>query len=219
MSRLFSRLENKGQDPDDGTSPAYRSEADRPEHAGVDAGVFVSTSSGSDLRANALPGQLPAMQPLVPGYAIASSPGMAVPSTPVVTRPIWPVWLWLASLLFLLGLSLLILALPERLLPLTTQPPAAVALPTAAPAPAAIAVPVPAPAPGPASVARTGGASMTSPAASALPTPVRTAEPLSSPAVPAPAAAVAPVAPAGPSGDAACSEAMLAMNLCSKSSP
>ena len=211
MSRLFSRLENKGQDPDDGTSPAYRSEADRPEHAGVDAGVFVSTSSGSDLRANALPGQLPAMQPLVPGYAIASSPGMAVPSTPVVTRPIWPVWLWLASLLFLLGLSLLILALPERLLPLTTQPPAAVALPTAAPAPAI--------APVPTSVARAGGASMTSPAANALPTPVRTAEPLSSPAVPAPAAAVAPVAPAGPSGNAACSEAMLAMNLCSKSSP
>ena len=234
MSRLFSRLENRGQDPDDGTLPASRSEADRPDNAKVDASAFASTWPGSDIHANALPGQLPAMQPLVPGYAISANPGMAVLSTPFVARPVWPVWLWLASLLLLLGLSLLILALPERLLPLPKQPPAAVSPPMVAPAPAAVVVPAATPAgkpaaaaaiaPSPASVARTGGASITSTAASAIATPARMPEPpragpRTSPAVPAPAAAVAPVAPPGPSGDAACSEAMLAMNLCSKSSP
>ena len=232
MSRLFSRLENRGQDPDDSVAPASPSEADRPTAGQVEPGASAPASPDSkhDLHKDALPAQPPVMQSMVPGYAIASSLGMGVPPTHVVARPVWPVWVWMLSLLLLLGSSLLILALPDRLLPPVQRQPAAIAPPLVKPATpvatATPAVPAPAtatpavPAPGPATIARTDSSAASSPAASAALAPVRTpALPRASRAAPALAATPEAVTPPDPTESAACSEAMLAMNLCSKSSP
>ena len=230
MSRLFSRLENKGQDPDDSVAPASPSEADRPTAGQVEPGDSAPASPDSkhDLHKDALPARPPVMQSMVPGYAIASSLGMGVPPTHVVARPVWPVWVWMLSLLLLLGSSLLILALPDRLLPPVQRQPAAIAPPLVKPAtPVATATPaVPAtatpavPAPSPATIAQTDSSTASSPAASAALAPVRTpALPRASRAAPALAATPEAVTPPDPTESAACSEAMLAMNLCSKSSP
>lgn len=217
MSRLFSRLENMGQDQNDSASPDPPPRADRRENAQDDAPASAETGSGT--HATAVSAELPSMRPLVPGYAISSSLGMAAPPAPVVARPVWPVRLWLLSLLLLPGLSLSILAVPERLLPLATQartsasavPDARVLAPAAA-TPAVDARPDRAPAP--------------SAAASAIvtPTPVPApsaprAEPRSRITAAVPAPVIIPAAPLHPAADAACSEAMLAMNLCSKPSP
>lgn len=235
MSRLFSRLENRGQDQSGSAPPAPSTEGDRPGPAPFDAGAPVPARPGSDADVHdATASAAPAIRPLVPGYAIATSLGIAAPSAPVVSRPVWPVWFWLLSLLLLLAFSLLVLMLPERLLPLSWQtPPAA----PAAVAPVTTAPPLPPPTPraepragrastapatapaepvavppgpaapvtaGPAAVARSGSPSAPAPAS-------RAAE--------APAAAIVPPAVPEATGNAACSEAMRAMNLCSTSPP
>ena len=194
MSRLFSRLENKEHAHIEGAPPAGT-------HA--DAAVPAPDARGADMPA-AAGYRSPAMPSLLPAYATGAGPGMP-PAGPAVARPVWPVRLWLASLLFLAGLSLLILVLPERLLPLAAQHPPSdsTSRPAAAPAlkPAAAIVRNPA--------APSAGAVVT---ASPAPRAPRR-EP------PRPTAASAPAAPLPSSGSSACSEAMLAMNLCSKSSP
>lgn len=225
MSRLFSRLENMGQDQNDGALPDPPPGADRQENAHGDAPAPAPAETWRDTHAAAVSAELPTMRPLVPGYAISSSLssslGMAAPPVQVVARPVWPVRLWLLSLLLVPGLSLLVLAMPERLLPLATQArtsatavPDAPILAPAAPKPAAVARPDRAPAP--------------SAAASAIVTPTPTplpatsaprAEPRSRITAAVPAPAIIPATPLHPAADPACSEAMLAMNLCSKSSP
>lgn len=215
MSRLFSRLENRGQDEAGLASPA--GPAPLPD-AHPDADVPAEAGSGDAAPAPAAANS-PVMPPLVPGYAISTSlspPALPPPPVPG-TRPAWPVSLWLASLLLLIGLSLLVLAVPERLLPAAGQPQKT---PQAAPA-----VPVE-PSAGSPSAAAAG--SPAAPPSSAIvnavpalpPASAPRAEPRSRAATPTPA----PSAPAAPAplpsgGSAACSEAMLAMNLCSKSSP
>lgn len=230
MSRLFSRLETMGQEPSEIPSPAFPAGADRqdPPHATVAAAISAPGDAGP-----------PAMRPLVPGYAISSS--IAMPqSGPAQPRPAWPVRLWFASLLILVGASLAILAMPERLLPLAARPapaateptPAAAsaapastapasavpvaAVPTPAPAPTVRKIPAPAEplaaAPAPRAPARAAPAAAAA-AASERPTP-----PVARNVVAAPAAAALAVPPP-PAENAACSEAMRAMNLCSKSSP
>lgn len=209
MSRLFSRLENMGQDHNDGALPDSPPGADRPEVVRDDVPAVAETYR--DTHAAPVSAETSIMRPLVPGYAISSSLGMAAPPAPVVTRPVWPVRLWLLSLLLLSGLSLSILAMPERLLPLAAQS-----------HPSTSAVPddtVPAsPASRTAAVARPDRAPASSAAASAsvtlAPAPgAPRAEPYNRPTAAVPAPAIIPAA------DAACSDAMLAMNLCSKPSP
>lgn len=216
MSRLFSRLENRGQD-EAGLAPPAGPAPVPDALPGAAADVPAEAGSGNAAPAPAAANS-PVMPPLVPGYAISTSLSLpALPPPVPETRPAWPVSLWLASLLLLIGLSLLVLAMPERLLPAAGQPQET---PQAAPA-------VPAePSAGPPSAAAAG--SPAAPPKSAIVTAVPAlppasaprAEPRSSAATPTPAPST-PAAPAPlPSGgSAACSEAMLAMNLCSKSSP
>jgi hypothetical protein len=253
MSRLFSRLENRGQDQGGGAPSVPSTEADRPGTAPIDAGAPVPampySGSAADVHDTTV-SAAPTIRPLVPGYAIATSLGIAAPSAPVIARPVWPVWFWLLSLLLLLALSLLVLTLPERLLPLALQtppaqpaavvpvtmtpalPPAtpraepragrATPAPAASPAEPAAVPPGPAApvAPRPAAITRSGSPSVPSAAAGAVVTPpAPRAEPPVGRAAEAPAAAVLPSPAPDASGNAACSEAMRAMNLCSTSPP
>lgn len=216
-----------GQDQNDGAPPeipreAHQQAAQRTD-AEVDAGTadHASAKSERDMHATAMPAEPPMERPLVPGYAIASSLGIAAPPTvQVKARPVWTVRLWLLSLLLMLGLSTLILAMPQRLLPLTVQ-----GMP-AQPAPVAPTIVTPdAPAASrPAAVARPDSLSVPSPATMAIVTTVPVpdvprGEPRNRNADAAPAAAATLAAPSSPVADAACSAAMLAMNLCNKTSP
>jgi hypothetical protein len=230
MSRLFSRLENMGQDQAEGAQP----DGPRPRPGDMPAGAagpapveFGSTSPGST------PGDTPPISLPVPGYSILSSlsrPALpeisvAIPAPPVVaaSRPLWPTRAWLASLLLLVGLSLLVLAMPERPRPLKVQqaPAAAGASVDAVPA-----IPVVPAASETAVHADRPALPSASPVVNAVPaarrprTPVAAAVPSpSAPIATAPTAPTAPAATAPSAGSAACSEAMLAMNLCSKPSP
>lgn len=215
MSRLFSRLENMGQDQSDGALPDSPPGAGRPEVVRDDVHAIAETYR--DKHAVAVSAETPIMRPLVPGYAVSSSLGMAAPLAPVVARPVWPVRLWLLSLLILSGLSLAILAMPERLLPFAAQS-----------HPSTSAVPddtVPAsPASGTATVARPDRAPASSAAASTSVTPAPApsaarAEPHDNLTAAAPPPATITAVPLPPAADAACSEAMRALNLCSKPSP
>jgi hypothetical protein len=199
MSRLFSRQENTGQDQHEGAPTGAQGRQNDAPAYGAYAYASNSTAAGK-----------PAMASLVPGYAISSSLAMSALPERVLSRPVWPVRFWFASLLLLVGSSLLTLALPERPLP-PAAPPAqagaatdkeAAAVPNPAPAPAAAPADEPAVPPASATVSKV-------PAAPAPRSPAATAAP----------AAIAPPAPAVPAGSGACSEAMLAMNLCRKSSP
>jgi hypothetical protein len=210
MSRLFSRLENMGHDHDEGAPSAPPEEPGRQADTHELAAAPAFPGARSDIPLPAATARPPTMPPLVPGYAIASALAMSLPSRPIAARPVWPTKIWLASLLLLLGLSLLILALPERLLPLAAQQaPAPSARPSTDGEPEAPASVAPAAAP----PAAARPASPTVPSASAIVVPV--------PAAPAPRAETPSTAAAPPRRDegAACSDAMLAMNLCSKSSP
>ena len=224
MSRLFSRLENIGQGPGD--------DAPLPEHSVPDLQSDTAAPVASFAQAGAapLPSGVPAMSQPIPGYAISAHLSVAPAAPGASARPDWGVRLWLASLLLLIALALLMLDLPERMYPLALQrqTPALVqpgtapmaAVPESAPArlpaplpksaPAAVPVspqavqPVPAE-PGPATATATAPVPRT-----ARPEPRTTAAPV----------ARAPARPVGPAdGTAACSEAMLAMNLCSLPSP
>jgi pyruvate dehydrogenase E2 component (dihydrolipoamide acetyltransferase) len=214
MSRLFSRLENMGQDqaggaPADGPGQPADAPADVLPPSPADAG---SPSTGFT------PTDTPAMLLPVPGYSISASlarpalPEIAIPmpapTGTTVVKPGWPTKVWLASLLLLVGLSMLMLAMPERLLPLAARPaPADAATEAAAAVPAASEAAEVADRPAP-------------PSASAVVTAVPAARAMRKPsAAPAPVAPIAPIAPAPSASSAACSEAMLAMNLCSKPSP
>src|SRR5512141_863049 len=117
MSRLFSRLENIGQDQNEGTPPAESArQADAHADAAFPAGFGDTPITGATLPNPA------GMPPPVPGYSIPSSLARSpLPPAAVIARPAWTVRLWLASLLLLIGLSLLLLALPERLLPTAPQ--------------------------------------------------------------------------------------------------
>ena len=163
----------------------------------------------------------PAMPPLVPGYAISTSLSLAALPPPVVPEPrqAWAVKLWLASLLLLIGLSLLVLAVPERLLPGVVQQPQKTR--QAAPAVPASRPPLPLPPLRPQVRPRRRASAIVTAVPALPPASAPRAEPRSRAAptpTPTPAAPVAPASlPSG--GGAACSEAMLAMNLCSKSSP
>lgn len=199
MSRLFTRLENIGQEGSDKgplSLPEARGAADPPvTPARADAGNSATPLPAVD--AAPLP-------PLVPGYVGAP----ALPATPLppATRPTWTVRLWFASVVSLIALSLFVLLMPQqaaspRKRPATAeqeQPKAAAPAPEAAAA--AIAPSLPAtvtPAARP--IARTDVAPAPAPA------PVRPATPAR---VTPPASSAAP-----------CTEAMLALNLCATPSP
>lgn len=204
MSRLFSRLEDIGHDQTD-TVPPAESALKADTHA--DAASLVPSDDDTRTPDAGMPGQ-PAMAPLVPGYAIPSRLAVSPQLRPVAARPVWPVRLWLASLLLLIGLSLLMLALPEHLLPLAVQQRPAGAAPDVPAVSRPDATPA-RPAATPPASAVTGMVRPvpTAPAPRAEP---RTTRPVATPAAPA---------PSQPNGSPACSEAMLAMSLCSKSSP
>jgi hypothetical protein len=219
MSRLFSRLENMGHDHDEDAPSASPDEQGRQadahdRHPAPGSSDFPGSSTthgaGSGMPAFTATAKATTIPPLVPGYSISSSLAMPRPSLPIAARPGWPVRIWLVSLLLLIGLSLLILAMPDRLLPLALRqqaipteraPAAASAITPAAPAPAAAAKPE----------------SPAAPSASTIILPLPAA-PASRAETHSAAAAPSPTAPRAADG-AACSDAMLAMNLCSKSSP
>ncbi len=213
MSRLFSRLENIGQGRSDDTpSPGQPGPDPQPETA-------VPPASFAQADAVPLTAGAPTVPKLAQPYSISANLSMAQPAPVASTRPDWGVRLWLLSLLLLIALALLMLALPERMYPtsLQRQAPADVqpsAAPVASvPEPAPVQMPAP-PAPLPASPP----AVQPVPAEPApAPTP-RSARP--EPRTTAPPVVRALPRPASPgSGAAACSEAMLALNLCSPSSP
>jgi hypothetical protein len=214
MSRLFSRLENMGHDHDEGAPSAPPDEQGRQTDAhdrypapgsSGNPGSQTVHGAGSDIPAFTATVSPPSIRTLVPGYSISSSLAMPPQRLPVAARPVWPVRIWLVSLLLLIGLSLLILAMPDRLLPLALQqqttPPERAPAATSAAAPAAADRPESPAAP---------SASTTITSLPATRTP--RAETHSAAAAPSPAAP-------RPADGAACSNAMLAMNLCSKSSP
>jgi hypothetical protein len=212
MSRLFTRLEKMDQDHGEGTQPVPPAEPGY--QADVNGAAFAHATFPSSVGGDnaALAPTAAAMPPLVPGYAISSSLAMPALPGPVATRPVWPVRIWLVSLLLLVGLALLILAVPERLLPLSRQQRPAlpervqevttpsVRAPSAAPT-ATVLPPRP-----------------TVPSASTVAIPIPTPR-ASRAETRSRAAAPVPATPVAPPEDAACSAAMLAMNLCSKSSP
>lgn len=213
MSRLFSRLENIGQGrSDDAPSPAHPAPDPQPETAAPPAS-FVQAG------AVPLPSGAPTIPQLVPAYSISANLSMAPPAPVASTRPDWGVRLWLFSLLLLIALALLMLALPERMYPISLQRQTPVdAQPSTAPI---ASVPEPAPAPAPAASIPASPPAVqpvpAEPAPAPAPTP-RAARP--EPRTTAPPVFRAPARPASPgSGAAACSDAMLALNLCSPSSP
>lgn len=214
MSRLFSRLETMGHDHDEGAPSAPPDEqgrqADAHDHSAVPDSPAMH-GAGSGILAFTAPVRAPTIRPLVPGYSISSSLAMPRPALPVAARAVWPVRIWLVSLLLLIGLSLLILAIPDRLASLAPQqqPTPQERAPATAPATSPAA-----PAPAPAVAAKL--ESPAAPSASAIVTllPAPRAETHSGAVAPVPV----PAAPR-PVDGAACSDAMLAMNFCSKSSP
>ncbi|MET0962011.1 MAG: hypothetical protein ABWY05_04230 [Noviherbaspirillum sp.] len=202
MSRLFSRLENIGEGRGDNElSPPH-----------VEAAAPAAAPAEPD--AAPAPARADGMQSVLPGYAISSR--LSVAPAPPMQSPVWPLRLWFFSLVFLIALSLLMLVVPERLYspsqqkqaPVVLQPeatplaPARAAPPSpavleTAPPPASADTPVPVPVP-------------------AAPTPRPEPRVIAAPVPPAPVQAH-PAAPA--SGAAACSEAMLALSLCTPISP
>lgn len=215
MSRLFSRLENIGQGrSDDAPSPGHPAPDPQPETAALPA---------SFIQAGAVP--LPAGAPTVPQlvqpYSISANLSMAPPSPGASTRPDWGVRLWLCSLMLLIAVALLMLALPERMYPTFLQRHAPADAPSSAAPVASVAEPAPAQAPAPAASIPVSPPVVqpvpAEPAPAPVPTP-RAARP--EPRTTAPPVVRAPARPASPgSGAAACSDAMLALNLCSPSSP
>ena len=208
FSRLDSRLENRGQEQNEGAPPAESAwQADK----GADPTVPAPSDSAGDTRTPkaATPAGSPGMPPLVPGYTISSSLASS-PREPAArpARPVWPVRLWLASLLLLIGLSLLMLAMPERLLPLEAQQR------PASPAPDASAASTPDPA-----TARQAPLPPENAVATVVPPVPAARPPRAEPRISHPAPTPAPPAPSRSGSSTACSDAMLAMNLCSKSSP
>ena len=228
MSRLFSRLENMGQDQAEGARPDVARPADMPAGAASPASTIAAgpaPADGGSTSPGSTPGDTRAVSLPVPGYSILSSlsrpalpeTSIAFPAPPEASpgRALWPTRAWLASLLLLVGLSLLVLAMPEREQPSTVrQAPAAAPVPDATAAgtvpviPAAADTAMPADRP---ALKAAGAVVNAVPAARPPRTPVAVAVP------PRPAAKVTPAAP--PAASAACSEAMLAMNLCNKTSP
>ena len=210
MSRLFSRLENIGQGrSDDAPSPAHPAPDPQPETAAPPAS-FVQAG------AVPLPSGAPTIPQLVPAYSISANLSMAPPAPVASTRPDWGVRLWLFSLLLLIALALLMLALPERMYPISLQRQTPVdAQPSTAPI---ASVPEPAPAPAPAASIPASPPAVQQVPVEPAPTPTPRARP--EPRTTAPPVVRAPARPASPgSGAAACSDAMLALNLCSPSSP
>ena len=211
MSRLFSRLEKKEHEPDEGMPPATAGwRAETP----VDAATPAAFGHGSD---SPLPDEErpPATPPVLPGYTISSSLSGLHHSAPphnAAARPVWPVRVWLASLLLLTGLSLVILALPGRLLPFAAEQAPASAAPAAAPSPASPSAAAPS-----AGAPAAGTNPPVPPASQVVTATPATRAPRTEPR--GPAAAGRKPAPSKSSASPACSEAMLAMNLCSDSSP
>lgn len=197
MSRLFTRLENIGQEGSDKEPlplPEAQGRAEPP-----------STLLRSDAANPATP--LPAveveaapMPPLVPGYV--GAPVLSARPLPPATRPTWTVKLWLASLVSLIALSLFVLFVPQQSTSPRERPAAAVqdrpnaAATTAEAATRAIAPSLP---------AAITPAARPVPRTDAAPAPVRPATPVQ---------ARPPTSSAVP-----CSEAMLALNLCATPSP
>ena len=192
MSRLFTRLENIGQEGSDRESPSPPGAEPAPD-SNADAGP-AGTAVGT-----AVPVPMP---PLVPGYAGAPDVPLAAPASSA--RPAWTVKLWFSSLVLIVALSLAVLFMPRQQWLGTHRPTGVVQSQpvTAAPEPARSA---------PAEAAFTPAP----PAAMApAPQPPARTEAEPAPARPAASRAAAPAANA-----ASCTEAMLALNLCATPSP
>lgn len=201
MSRLFSRLETLGQEPNEGTAPAAAAGTDH--HADTHGGMTVPAAAPAPV------GTVAPALPLVLGYAISPDLPMPPPGA-TLARPVWPVWLWLLSLIGLIVLSLAVLVMPERLLlrPASHQSqPTVPATDTAVSAPPAAAVVTQE---RPLARAASTGATVPGAAAPTAPAPA----PAPAPAARNPAAAAPPA-----TENAGCSQAMRAMNLCSTTSP
>lgn len=198
MSRLFTRLENIGQEGSDREPPSLPGAEPAPDSK-VDPGP-AGTAVGA-----AVPVPLP---PLVPGYAGAPDVPLAAPASSA--RPAWTVKLWFSSLVLIVALSLAVLFVPRQQW-LAPHRPAGVVQSqpvTAAPEPA-----------------RTAPAAPAAPAAAAvMPAPPAAMAPASQPparaeAEPAPAHPAANRAAAPAANAASCTEAMVALNLCVTPSP
>ena len=142
MSRLFTRLENIGQESNDKETEPL-----------PDAQEAARSQAEANQPDPSVPSAVPAPPPLVPGYV--GAPSHAAASLPEA-RPVWTVRLWFASLLLLVALSLAVLLMPRQQLAAPQRPAAVVQdLPAAvAPAsqkPAAVVAPAPSAAAAPAS--------------------------------------------------------------------
>ena len=204
MNRLFSRLENATRDRTENDPPSLHHPTESPTETAARSAAGMATE----------PPPARAAAPLISNYAFFSRAGLAsgrpahaFPAPPAA----WPVKLWVLSLLSLIGLALLTLALPAQHGLLSSrrmdsrpgaQPPAAALPPSTARATS------PAAPPGVASGARP------TPAAPAL---AIQREPR--PTKPAPLAHPTPLPGPAQRNTANCSEAMLAMNLCTTPSP
>jgi hypothetical protein len=205
MSRLFSRLENASQDRTE-NDPSLLHHSPEPS---------AETAAQSAAEIPTEPSPAMAAAPLIPDYAISSRAGLASgqPARAFPTLPAaWPVKLWFFSLLSLIGLALLTLALPAQHGLLSSQRldsrpgarPHAVALPPST----ARATPPAAPPVGVAPDAKP------TPAAPALDIQRETR-----PIKPAQSAHTTPLPGPAQRNTENCSEAMLAMNLCTTPSP
>ena len=194
MSRLFSRLEGRGQTgTENDPPPPY----DLPESPAGEPAPFEAAPLGATPAAMA--------PPLISADAapFSAAPGPGQPGAPVLAA--WPVKLWLLSLLSLIALSILVLALPARHSPPSPQRPDSV--PGTEP-------PVAAPMAAPRTIAPAG---RPMPAITVQPA-TRPAEHASRPTQPTEPGRRRAAAP-GPAPAATCSDAMRAMNLCPTSSP
>jgi hypothetical protein len=205
MSRVFYGLEKTPQDRTENDPPLLHHLAESPAETAAQSATGIPT------------GPLPATTaaPPIPDYAISSragptskQPAHAVPTAPAA----WPVRVWFFSLLSLIGLALLTLALPAQhglLSPrrLDSRPGARPQAAASPPSSTARATPPAAP---------SGAAPEASPAPAA-PAPAIQREPR--PTRPAPSAHTMPLPGHVQRNTANCSEAMLAMNLCTTPSP
>jgi hypothetical protein len=210
MNHLFSRLENAGQDRTKNNPASMHHPAVSPAERATQSAAGIPTESLPTMAAPSL----------IPAYAIPSraAPGSEQSAHAIPTPPAaWPVRLWFFSLLSLIGLSVLTLALPARHALLSPQRlddrpdarPQAATLPRSA-TPSTATPPAQAPAQAAPGVA---------PGAKPAPAAPLAIQRETRPAKPAPLARTAPLPGHAQRHPANCSEAMLAMNLCTTPPP
>jgi hypothetical protein len=204
MNHLYSRLENATQDRTENDPPILHQSAESPAETTAQSAAGIPTE----------PSPATAASPLIRDYAISSRVGPASepPAHAFATLPAaWPVKLWFFSLLSLIALALLTLALPAQHDLLSWRRPDS--RPGAGPQAAALP---------PSTTRATPPAAPVGVAPGARPTqaaPALAIQREPRPAKPAPSVHTVPLPEHAQRNTANCSEAMLAMNLCTTPSP